>query len=103
MHATYQHLSTSDLDVALAKAKGLPTPETQTDIKAKICHRCGFSNPAYQRYCGKCGSPLDIATALSEIKVEKGAIASAVDPEYLAGLVDALVEEKLKRKKKGNK
>ena len=101
MHATYQHLSSSDLDIALAKAKGLPTPETQTDIKAKICHRCGFSNPAYQRYCGKCGSPLDIATALSEIKVEKGAIASAVDPEYLAGLVDALVEEKLKRKKKG--
>ena len=99
MHAVYQHLSTSDLDIALAKAKGLPTPETQTDIKAKQCHRCGFSNPSYQRFCGKCGSPLDVQTALAEMKVEKGAIASAVDPEYLAGLVDALVEEKLRKKK----
>jgi hypothetical protein len=33
------------------------------------------------------------------MKLEKGAIASAVDPEYLAGLVDALVEEKLRKKK----
>ena len=100
MHAVYHHLSTTDLDIAVAKAKGLKVAETENDIKSKQCHRCGFSNPAYQKFCGKCGSPLDIATALSEIKVEKGAIASAVDPEYLAGLVDALVEEKLKRKKK---
>ena len=101
MHAVYQHLSTSDLDIALAKAKGLPTPETQTDIKAKQCHRCGFSNPSYQRFCGKCGSPLDVQTALAEMKLEKQAIASAVDPGYLAGLIDAIVEERLKGKKKG--
>jgi integrase len=99
MHAVYQHLSTSDLDVAVATAKGLKVAETQTDIKARVCHRCGFSNPAYQKYCGKCGSPLDIGTALAEMKLEKSAIASAVNPEYLAGLVDALVEEKLKKKK----
>ena len=101
MHAVYQHLSTSDLDIALAKAKGLPTPETQTDIKARTCQRCGFSNPAYQKYCGRCGAPLDVATALSEMKLEKGAIAGAVDPEYLAGLVDAIVEAKIKERKKG--
>ena len=99
MHAVYQHLSTSDLDIALAKAKGLPTPETQTDIKSKQCHRCGFSNPSYQRFCGKCGSPLDVQTALAEMKLEKQAIASAVDPEYLEGLVKQLVEEKLRKKK----
>ena len=99
MHAVYQHLSTSDLDVAVATAKGLKVAETQTDIKARVCHRCGFSNPPYQKYCGKCGSPLDIGTALAEMKLEKSAIASAVNPEYLAGLVDALVEEKLKKKK----
>ena len=99
MHAVYQHLSTSDLDIAVAKAKGLKVEEAENDIKAKLCHRCGFSNPAYQKYCGKCGAPLDVATALSEMKLEKGAIASAVDPEYLAGLVDAIVEERLRKKK----
>ena len=99
MHAVYQHLSTSDLDIAVAKAKGLKVEEAENDIKAKVCHRCGFSNPAYQKYCGKCGAPLDVATALSEMKLEKGAIASAVDPEYLAGLVDAIVEERLRKKK----
>ena len=103
MHSVYQHLSSSDLDIAVARAKGLKVAETENDIKAKICHRCGFSNPAYQKYCGKCGSPLDVQTALEEMKLERGAIASAVDSEYLAGLVDALVEEKLKRKKGGNK
>ena len=99
MHSVYQHLSSSDLDIAVARAKGLKVAETENDIKSKLCHRCGFSNPAYQKFCGKCGSPLDVATALSEMKLEKGAIASAVDPEYLAGLVDALVEEKLRKKK----
>ena len=103
MHSVYQHLSTSDLDVALAKAKGLKVAETETEIRIKSCHRCGFSNPAYQKYCGKCGSPLDVATALSEMKIEKGAIASAVDPEYLAELVNTLVDDKLRAKKKGSK
>ena len=101
MHAIYQHLSSSDLDVALARAKGLKVAETENDIKAKICHRCGFSNPSYQRFCGKCGSPLDVATALSEMKVEKTAVASAVDPQAIAELVNALVEERLKERKKG--
>ena len=103
MHSIYQHLSSSDLDAALAKAKGLKVAETQNDIKAKVCSRCEFSNPAYQKYCGKCGSPLDVATALSEMKLEKAAVQSAVDPEYISKLVEALVEEKLKEKKKGNK
>ncbi len=100
MHAVYEHLSTSDLDVALAKAKGLEVAETQNDIKAKLCPRCGFSNPSYQKYCGKCGSPLDVKTALEELKLEKSAVASAVDPKYLVGLVDALVKERLKEKEK---
>ena len=99
MHSVYQHLSSSDLDAALAKAKGLKVAETETEIRIKSCHRCEFSNPAYQKYCGKCGSPLDAQTALEEMKLEKAAISSAVNPEYLAGLVDALVEEKLKAKK----
>jgi hypothetical protein len=33
------------------------------------------------------------------MKLEKQAIASAVDPEYLEGLVKQLVEEKLRKKK----
>ena len=100
MHAVYQHLSTTDLDIAVAKAKGLKVAETENDIKSKQCHRCGFSNPAYQKFCGKCGSPLDAQTALEEMKLEKAAISSAVNPEYLAGLVDALVDAKLKKKAK---
>mgnify|MGYP001626189623 FL=1 len=100
MHSVYEHLSTSDLDVALAKARGLPVAETQNDIKARICPRCGFSNPAYQRYCGRCGAPLDIATAMQEDKLSRVAVKTGLDPAILAELVDALVEERLERMQK---
>lgn len=99
MHAIYQHLSSSDLDVALARAKGIKVAEAENDIKAKQCHRCGFSNPAYQKYCGRCGSPLDVQTALEEIKLEKVAVKSAIDPQAIAQIVDAIVTERLKKKK----
>ena len=99
MHAVYQHLSTSDLDTAVARAKGLKVAESDSDIKAKVCHRCDFSNPAYQRYCGKCGSPLDVAIAMKEAALNQIAVKTAVDPELLAQLVDALVKEKLKAAK----
>ncbi|MGC8941006.1 MAG: tyrosine-type recombinase/integrase [Candidatus Nanoarchaeia archaeon] len=100
MHSVYEHLSTSDLDIALAKAKGLPVSESQNDIKAKICPRCGFSNPAYQKYCGRCGAPLDIAVAMAEDRLSRVGVKSGIDPELLGELVDLLVEEKLKQKAK---
>jgi integrase len=100
MHSVYEHLSTSDVDAALAKAKGMQVPETQNDIKAKICPRCNFSNPAYQKYCGRCGAPLDVAIAMKEIELEKIAVKSALDPALLEQIVNALVEERLKGRQK---
>ena len=100
MHSVYEHLSASDVDVALARAKGLQVPEMPNDIKARICQRCSFSNPAYQAYCGRCGAPLDVATAIKEMDLEKIAVKSAIDPKVVAEIVDAIVEERLNRLKK---
>ena len=41
----------------------------------------------------------DITVALKEEELQKTALKSAVDPEYISKLVDALVEEKLKQKR----
>ena len=100
MHSVYEHLSASDVDVALARAKGLQVPEMPNDIKARICQRCSFSNPAYQAYCGRCGAPLDVATAIKEMVLEKIAVKSAIDPKVVAEIVDAIVEERLRGKEK---
>jgi site-specific recombinase XerD len=100
MHSVYEHLSASDVDVALARAKGLQVPEMPNDIKARICQRCSFSNPAYQAYCGRCGAPLDVATAIKEMDLEKIAVKSAIDPKVVAEIVDAIVEERLRGKEK---
>lgn len=100
MHSVYEHLSASDVDVALARAKGLQVPEMPNDIKARICQRCSFSNPAYQAYCGRCGAPLNVATAIKEMDLEKIAVKSAIDPKVVAEIVDAIVEKRLNRLKK---
>ena len=67
-------------------------------LKVIPCPRCGFQNPSNATYCQRCGAPLSLNIALLEDKMQKEAVKSAVDPEALAELVDALVEQKLKAK-----
>ena len=102
MAETYVHLSGRDVDSAVLQANGYKPVEVQTPkLKVQLCPRCHLANGPDAQYCTRCGSPLSIDVALLEEKTQKAAVQSAIDPQTIAELVDMLVEEKLKEKKKG--
>ena len=102
MAETYVHLSGKDIDNSVLEANGYKPVEMQAPkLKVQLCPRCHLANEPTAQYCSRCGSPLSIDVALLEERTQKAAVKSAVDPQAIAELVDALVEEKLKRKKKG--
>jgi integrase/recombinase XerD len=75
MAATYVHLSGRNVDNALFKLNGIKTEdevnEEERPLKASQCERCHEINSPTNRFCSKCGSPLDVRTAL-EVQKEQG-------------------------------
>ncbi len=103
MADVYVRIAGRQLDPAVAKANGIKVAEAEvtTKLKSRECPKCRYAgNGVAMLHCGRCGSALDVQTALKEEELQKMAVKSAVDPEYLAQLVDAAVEERLKRLKK---
>lgn len=70
MAATYVHLSGRDIDNALLQIHGIKPSEDsgKPKLTVKTCPRCRASNPMDSSYCTRCGSALDIATALMQEK-----------------------------------
>jgi len=68
MAATYVHLSGRNVDSALLKVYGIETngQKHESVLKPKDCLRCGETNQVTNKFCQKCGLPLD-QTAISEI------------------------------------
>jgi site-specific recombinase XerD len=68
MAAIYVHLSGRNVDNALFKLNGIRTEddvnEEERPLKARHCERCREVNSPTNRFCSKCGSPLDVRTAL---------------------------------------
>jgi site-specific recombinase XerD/ribosomal protein L40E len=68
MAQVYVHLSGRNIDNALLKLNGIKTEDEvskeEHPLKIKTCERCSESNPPTNRFCSKCGAPLDIRTAL---------------------------------------
>ncbi len=103
MADVYVRIAGRQLDPAVAKANGIKVAEAEvtTKLKSRECPKCRYAgNGVAMLHCGRCGSALDVQTALKEEELQKMAVKSAVDPEYLAQLVDAAVEERLNRLKK---
>ena len=102
MAETYVHLSARDLDDAWLEANGQPIPvQHEPVLKAIPCPKCKYENTTTASYCQRCGAPLDISIAMKMEEAQKAAVQSAIDPQAIAQIVDALVEEKLKERKKG--
>ena len=102
MAETYVHLSGRDVDSAVLQANGYEPVEVQAPkLKVQLCPRCHFANEPTAQYCSRCGSPLSIDVALLEERTQKAALQSAIDPQAIVGLVDAIVEAKIKERKKG--
>ncbi len=72
MAAIYVHLSGRDLDKSLLKVYGIDKKEEQREsvFKPKKCIRCDMVNQATNKFCSRCGLPLD-DNATAEI-IKKG-------------------------------
>jgi integrase len=68
MAAVYVHISGRNVDNALFKLNGIKTAEDvnneERPLKACQCERCHDVNSPTNRFCSKCGSPLEVRTAL---------------------------------------
>lgn len=87
MLANYGHLCNNDIDLAIAKAAGLPIDEMEMkdSFKSKICPRCHHINNPTARFCEVCGAILDKETAL-EIEDAKEEIRA--DERYIKMFID---------------
>jgi integrase/recombinase XerD len=66
MASVYVHLSGRDVDNAILKLQGLgETGNEKADpLKVRNCARCDQKNSPTSKFCSRCGSPLDIRTAI---------------------------------------
>jgi integrase len=66
MPATYVHLSGRDVDEAILKMRGMkPKKEKiESTLAPKNCPRCSMINKATSKFCMRCGSVLDLETAV---------------------------------------
>ena len=97
MAATYVHLSGRGVDEALRKLQGLDKAgeetEEKTKLRVRICPRCHQKNSPIGKFCSRCGSVMDIKTAL-EIQEAR----SKADHIMTQLLEDPEVQELFKRK-----
>ncbi|MCL4343441.1 MAG: tyrosine-type recombinase/integrase [Nitrososphaerota archaeon] len=90
----YVHMASADLDDKLAAIyKGKETKPKAPEFVPLKCPRCGAENTPGQRYCGKCGSPLNPE------EIAKSAIPNADLLEKLADILKDIAELKKKVEK----
>jgi integrase len=70
MAAVYVHLSGRDVDNALLKVYGIENngEKKESIFKPKECSRCQQVNQATNRFCSRCGMPLDEETRAEVLK-----------------------------------
>ncbi|MFH1229558.1 MAG: site-specific integrase [Candidatus Aenigmatarchaeota archaeon] len=96
MASTYVHLSGRDVDNSLLKLQGIKV-DSQVDeavLKTVSCQRCNENNSPDSKFCMRCGSPLDVETALkldeTRAKADKLMSILVQDPEILERLLKQL-------------
>lgn len=71
MASVYVHLSGRDVDKALLKTYGIDInngQEEESKLKPKDCARCNEKNPATNKFCLRCGMPLEKETIVEIIE-----------------------------------
>ncbi|MCL4364928.1 tyrosine-type recombinase/integrase [Candidatus Marsarchaeota archaeon] len=97
MAATYVHLSGRDIDNATLVANGLKPHDSEREVKLKVreCPTCKMVNGIDAIYCTRCGSALDIKTAMDKEKNVKSMkelmIEALKDPKVLDEVSRALL------------
>ena len=71
MAAVYVHLSGRDVDNAILKVYGMnqnSNNKEESVLKPKDCPRCNETNQATNKFCFKCGMPLDRQTIVDLVE-----------------------------------
>jgi integrase/recombinase XerD len=98
MASTYVHLSGRDVDNALLKLQGVEVENKskETALKIVLCPRCNEKNSPTSKFCMRCGSPMDLKSALKvdEMRTKADKLMSILiqDPEVLEKLLSKLEE-----------
>ncbi|MEM4067818.1 MAG: tyrosine-type recombinase/integrase [Candidatus Micrarchaeaceae archaeon] len=83
MPSVYVHLNSADLDKKLAFLySGKEVKQPEPEFRPTICPRCRETNSPGQRFCGRCGAPLD----------PKEQAKSSVEYEEMKRKVDMILE-----------
>ena len=100
MPAVYVHLSGRNVDNALFKLNGIKTEEEvnreERPLRVQQCERCRVANPPTNRFCSRCGSPLDIKTAL-EVQKEQDTTDEIMNRLFEDSRFRGALEEALQR------
>jgi site-specific recombinase XerD/ribosomal protein L40E len=107
MAAVYVHLSGRDVDNSLLKLNGITVEDEKLEqqLKARTCQRCEEKNSPVSKFCSRCGSPLDITTAMQldeKRKTGDEVISMLVKDPMVQGIIvskilsDAEFREKMK-------
>jgi len=93
MAAVYVHLSGRDVDNTLLKVYGIKNNEEKKErvFKPRECPRCRQVNNANNRFCSRCGFPLDK-------KAEAKIIRKNLDRKEADDIMDSLLEDQEFRK-----
>ncbi len=106
MAATYVHLSGRDIDNAILQANGLKPKATaaETKLQVRTCSRCRQENTVEAMFCTRCGSALDINTALmqseSERRIREDIEDSMIDDKHVEEMVHRYLMKKRKERKR---
>lgn len=98
MASTYVHLSSRELDNTLLNLGGIQVEkkEKETALRTIACPRCAEKNSPESKFCMRCGSPLDVKTALKvdELRAKADKLMNILiqDPEILERLLDKIEE-----------
>jgi len=98
MASTYVHLSGRDVDNALLKLQGVEVENKAKEavLKTVLCPRCNEKNSPTSRFCMRCGSPIDLKSALKvdELRTKADKLMSILiqDPDVLEKLLSKLQE-----------
>ena len=70
MPAIYIHISGRDVDPAILRLYGIKNREEKREskLKPKLCPRCEQTNPFTNKFCSRCGMPLDKETIIEVVE-----------------------------------
>lgn len=98
----YVHLSGRNVDSAILEMHGYAkNKDIDNLLEPKTCFICKNINRSDDKFCSRCGHPLDERTAIEAKEKEKGAM-NLITPQIIEQMINRKVEELIGKLQKGS-